>query len=821
MQKLGEEAELSARDVRGLAGDPAAMNWIGASGDAFRDSIGKFPGQLDKVATSHQLCATALVDFGNALDSYQSQADRALAQARPLHDQVQRIQNQLSAAHADLTSANKGVDAAHAAATVDPTSVSTAVRAQTNAQNTVSTLNSQMSGTSAQLEALKKLAASAESLRHTAEDTARTKINSATDAGIPPDSFWHKVGEIASVVWKGLVIVAGIVSLIGGIVLLVVGGPLWLIVAVVVAGVILLADKINEYVHGRAQWWEVALAVVACIPITKGLTTLTALGEAFRAGGFLGAGLHLAMAGFGAVKGLCTGMASLVKGGAGKLVRIFSDGSRGAEEASHIPHDPATWQFLDAAHANSAPRIPQDAATWEFLDQAWANSAAPVSDAVSGTASASDVVHVAAPASEEAGHVAAAVPEAAHVGASASDAGHVAGSASDAGHVAASASDAGHVTASASDAGHVAGSASDAGHVAAPASDAGHVTASASDAGHVAASASDAGHVAAPASDAGHVAAPATESAHAPTPATHASDPFGTVVADSGSAAADAADAAHAAAPAADAAHAHSADPFGTVSHTAPAADTAHAADAFQAQHAVDAAHPVDPFHTAFPADTAHVTAPFGDVAHAAPADAVHLPPGSDAAHEAALEGFANKYADFPEDLDFAKEVVANDPAYHGMDPREVAAARGYTGNSFYWQLNGALRDGDPALAARYADHVAAINGGLSKMTPYEGQVIRTMSYLSPEKAADIAAQYVPGSSVVEHAFTSASNVEGGIHPDSLIKMTIQSKTGVDVTAISHHESELEVLFKAGTEFDVLDKVQGPGGVWHIVLQEK
>jgi hypothetical protein len=32
---------------------------------------------------------------------------------------------------------------------------------------------------------------------------------------------------------------------------------------------------------------------------------------------------------------------------------------------------------------------------------------------------------------------------------------------------------------------------------------------------------------------------------------------------------------------------------------------------------------------------------------------------------------------------------------------------------------------------------------------------------------------------------------------------------------------ESEILFKAGTEFNVLSKTQDASGVWHIVLEEK
>jgi hypothetical protein len=315
MRTLGDDAEHAARDVRGLVGDHAAMNWIGAAGDAFRENIGKFPGQLDKVATSHHMCADALIAYGDTLDGAQSQADRALTQARPLFDQVQSLRSQLATANTSNTSTNKSYTTLTGGSTApDATALSAAVKAKTDSQHAVDSLNSQLSGPEAQLAALKTLAHQAADLRNSAEDTAKSKINAATDAGIPPDSFWHKLGDLCATLWHGLVIIAKIVSFVGALVLLVVGGPLWLIIAVVVAGLIILADTLYKYSQGKASLLDVGLAVLSCIPMTKGLTTLADLKTAFQFGrfagegsvfaGLLGAGGHLLLSGGNAFKAL-------------------------------------------------------------------------------------------------------------------------------------------------------------------------------------------------------------------------------------------------------------------------------------------------------------------------------------------------------------------------------------------------------------------------------------------------------------------------------------------------------------------------------------
>ncbi|SFF94243.1 hypothetical protein SAMN05216251_14211 [Actinacidiphila alni] len=299
-RSIADDAESAARSVRGLAGDQATMTWIGAAGDVFKDAIGKFPGQLDKVADSHHRAADALDTYAGSLETAQGQADRALTQAREVYDTVQSLHAQLSTAGAALDALNK--PAPHSPEPPDPEQVKEQARKHTAAQNQVSSLNAQLSGPQAQLDAAKKLAGQAAELRNTAADTAGKSLHDAANAGIPPDSFWHKLGELAAKVWHGLIVVAKIVVAVGGIIALIIGGPIaWIVFA---AALLVLADTLYEYSQGRASLWDVALAALSCIPMTKGLTTLAELKTAFQAGGLLGAGVHILGAGWGALKGL-------------------------------------------------------------------------------------------------------------------------------------------------------------------------------------------------------------------------------------------------------------------------------------------------------------------------------------------------------------------------------------------------------------------------------------------------------------------------------------------------------------------------------------
>ncbi|WP_206071201.1 DUF6531 domain-containing protein [Knoellia koreensis] len=152
-----------------------------------------------------------------------------------------------------------------------------------------------------------------------------------------------------------------------GIVALIIGGPLaWVVFA---AALLVLADTIMKYLKGQASLWDVALAALSCIPGTKGLTTLAALKSAFKAGGLLGAGMHIASS----AKTAITSMASAVRAmGSSGLRRLGSQGS----SLRTVADDAAAARSLtnEAGAARSGREVvscgdPVDVATgFVFLD---------------------------------------------------------------------------------------------------------------------------------------------------------------------------------------------------------------------------------------------------------------------------------------------------------------------------------------------------------------------------------------------------------------------------------------------------------------------
>jgi uncharacterized Zn-binding protein involved in type VI secretion len=144
----------------------------------------------------------------------------------------------------------------------------------------------------------------------------------------------------------------------------------------------------------------------------------------------------------------------------------------------------------------------------------------------------------------------------------------------------------------------------------------------------------------------------------------------------------------------------------------------------------------------------------------------------------------------------------------------EIGAIHGYTTNEGYEQLNPALRGQEPMTpeTQAYADHVSS---GLDKLDPYVGQ-----TYRGTDLPESVAAQYVPGNVVSDPAFVSTDTNAG--FGGKQYQMTIDGTNGRDIAGLSKYsQTESEVLFKPGTQFEVLDRTTDPvSGVTQIHMRE-
>jgi hypothetical protein len=155
---------------------------------------------------------------------------------------------------------------------------------------------------------------------------------------------------------------------------------------------------------------------------------------------------------------------------------------------------------------------------------------------------------------------------------------------------------------------------------------------------------------------------------------------------------------------------------------------------------------------------------------------------------------------------EIAEIKAANQAASHGqfgpgesgkagmLTSHELHHLKNYTGSG-YREVNAALRKGE--VGESLMQRVNAINAGLSKLPSYHGQVTR-FAQLKPEQWA----KYEVGKTVEEQGFTSSSRrTDWGWSGGT--KFIIQSKNGKDVSHLSHHPGEKEVLFRSNTRFRV------------------
>lgn len=153
-------------------------------------------------------------------------------------------------------------------------------------------------------------------------------------------------------------------------------------------------------------------------------------------------------------------------------------------------------------------------------------------------------------------------------------------------------------------------------------------------------------------------------------------------------------------------------------------------------------------------------------------------------------------------------EVVDGSAHSDGLEPLssdDLGALADYTGPG-YGDLNDALRNHtlDASLSAR----VDALKAALAKLPPYEGLVIRGSNI-----PAEMLELYEPGEVVVEHAFLSTTKNPAVAQLPTFagnVEFQILSKSGRDVSPYSTFPAEQEVLFPAGTNFLVVEKVVDP-----------
>ncbi|MEV6624704.1 toxin glutamine deamidase domain-containing protein [Amycolatopsis sp. NPDC051106] len=145
-------------------------------------------------------------------------------------------------------------------------------------------------------------------------------------------------------------------------------------------------------------------------------------------------------------------------------------------------------------------------------------------------------------------------------------------------------------------------------------------------------------------------------------------------------------------------------------------------------------------------------------------------------------------------------------------------AVHAYTRQEMVGPLNRALRFGGPELVD-LAPQAGALVSGLNELPPHVGTVSRRVDFHGdPSRLQAFLGRFHEGAHITEPSFLSSSKVDAE-HPRSTfageVEMRIESKTGRDVESMASIGREREVLFKAGSQFEITGVEMGPGHPQH------
>ncbi|MEU9151519.1 putative T7SS-secreted protein [Streptomyces sp. NPDC048417] len=273
--------------IRSASKDSVLKESAGKAMDAFKDQIGKLPGQLQKLHDSYEMVSGALLTYAGKLELAQTTADHALAKARTLRGDLSRAQSRLASATTTANNAKSAQDKLNNptgnAAAPDPEKVRKATRDAQHANQHQKAMQGQVASLNAQLVELRTKAENAGK----DQDKAATKlvhdIHSASDAGIHNKKWYEKLGDWVADHWDSFVAGCKIVVAVAGIVALFVAAP-WLVIIIVAAALIVLADTIAKFSQGKAGWGDLVFAVLDCIPVVGRLAMVAKAGK--LVGGF-------------------------------------------------------------------------------------------------------------------------------------------------------------------------------------------------------------------------------------------------------------------------------------------------------------------------------------------------------------------------------------------------------------------------------------------------------------------------------------------------------------------------------------------------------
>jgi uncharacterized protein YukE len=295
-RRISDAADDAATRLKSVQGSGWLTDWQGEAADVFVDAIKDTPSDLHKLVESYSRAASALSGWADTVDDTQYRADGALADAKDAAGDLTRAQSRLSSAENMLThyqstaSSLARVATTYPAGSTVPSGVDVPTASQlkaahdntTVAASSVSSAQGDVSAAQSRIDAAKRLVAAAKGDWQDGEQRTATALGDAADAGLGKQSFWSKLFH--SQVWEDIVTVAKVVVAVGGIIAMIIPGPWTLIIAAV--ALIVLADTIYKMTQGQANGWDLAFALLDCVPaagavgeLAKGTRLATSLAK--------------------------------------------------------------------------------------------------------------------------------------------------------------------------------------------------------------------------------------------------------------------------------------------------------------------------------------------------------------------------------------------------------------------------------------------------------------------------------------------------------------------------------------------------------------
>jgi phage-related protein (TIGR01555 family) len=144
------------------------------------------------------------------------------------------------------------------------------------------------------------------------------------------------------------------------------------------------------------------------------------------------------------------------------------------------------------------------------------------------------------------------------------------------------------------------------------------------------------------------------------------------------------------------------------------------------------------------------------------------------------------------------------------LSAAKAAHIYAYTGSA-YAKTNKQLRSNE--LDENTYNHVKQLNDALAALPKHTEVTTRGTDF-----EVDELKKWQPGKIVADHGFMSTTKKSEPSFGGN-VSLTIHGKSGRDISGLSGHPGEKEVLFPSGTRFKVVSRTQS-GGKAHITIQE-